>query len=204
MSDNPGRRRLDVETRRRELLRAGAELLAAHPDDEIWIDDVARRAGVSRGLLYHYFGGKRAFLAAVVEDEAGTLLAATEPDPDLPPGQQLRAALDAYLTYLEAHPSGYRALYLCAAGSDAQIRAIVENNLRRQEQRLLDGVTGGAPVPEPVRLAVRGWLASLIAICLDWLGNPTLDRASLCDLLVSTFAAVITAAGYAPPGAAGA
>lgn len=187
--------RLDVDTRRRELLRAGGELFAAQPYDEVWIDDVARHAGVSRGLLYHYFGSKRGFLTAIVEHEAAELLRVTEPDPALPPRQRLDAVLDAYLDYLEAHPHGYRAIYRGAASADTSIRAIMDTNLRHQEQRLLNALTGDTPPTDALRLAVHGWLAFLIATCLAWLDNPTLDRTSLRDLCTHTLAGAILASG---------
>lgn len=201
MSNNPRAKaftRLDVETRRRELLRVGCELFAAQPYDDVWIDDVARHAGVSRGLLYHYFGSKRGFLAAIVEHEAAELLRVTEPDPTLPPRQRLTRVLDAYLDYLEAHPQGYRAIYRGAASADTGIRGIMDTNLRQQEQRLLDALTGDAPAPDALRLAVHGWLAFLIATCLAWLENPTVDRTSLRDLCISTLAGAIGASGTQP------
>jgi AcrR family transcriptional regulator len=187
--------RLDVDTRRRELLRAGCELFAAQPYDEVWIDDVARHAGVSRGLLYHYFGSKRGFLTAIVEHEAAELVRVTEPDPALPPQQRLDAVLDAYLDYLEAHPQGYRAIYRGAAGADTGIRAIMDTNLHHQEQRLLAALAGDAPATDALRLAVHGWLAFLIATCLAWLDNPTLDRTSLRNLCARTLTGAVLASG---------
>ena len=192
--------RLDVDIRRRELLRVGCELFAAQPYDDVWIDDVARHAGVSRGLLYHYFGSKRGFLTAVVEHEAAELLRVTEPDPTLPPRQRMARVLDAYLDYLEAHPQGYRAIYRGAASADSGIRAIMDANLRHQEQRLLDALTGDASASDALRLAVHGWLAFLIATCLAWLEHPTLDRTSLRDLCISALDGAIRASGTRPAG----
>lgn len=195
----PAFRRLDTETRRRQLLAAGASLFATQPYDEVWVDDVARAAGISRGLLYHYFGSKRGFLSAVVEQEAATLLAVTEPDDRLPPAERLRAVLDAYLDYVEAHPHGYRALFRGALGADTAIRSIVGGNLARQQERVLRAVVGRGPAPEPVRLAVRGWLSFLVAVCLDWLENPVLDRAAVRELCADTLTGALRASGHRTP-----
>lgn len=53
------RRRLSTEERREQLLSVGARLFSESPYDEVWIEQVAEIAGVSRGLLYHYFPTKR-------------------------------------------------------------------------------------------------------------------------------------------------
>jgi AcrR family transcriptional regulator len=53
-----GRQRLSPERRREQLLQIGARLFAEHPYEDVWIEEVAELAGVSRGLLYHYFPTK--------------------------------------------------------------------------------------------------------------------------------------------------
>jgi AcrR family transcriptional regulator len=75
------RRRLSPEDRRAELLALGAEVFGKRPYDEVRIDEIAERAGVSRALMYHYFPDKRAFFAAVVRDEADRLYEATNNPP---------------------------------------------------------------------------------------------------------------------------
>ena len=87
------KRRLSTDARREQLLASGARLLAARPYDEISIEEIANAAGVSKGLLYHYFPTKKDFLVAAIErgdEELGEL---TAPDPDLPPAEQLGLAL---------------------------------------------------------------------------------------------------------------
>ena len=71
------RRRLSPDDRRNELLALGAEVFGQRPYDEVRIDEIAERAGVSRALMYHYFPDKRAFFAAVVRAEGERLFEAT-------------------------------------------------------------------------------------------------------------------------------
>jgi AcrR family transcriptional regulator len=52
------RRRLDPEQRRAQLLDIGARLFAERAYEDVWIEEVAELAGVSRGLMYHYFPTK--------------------------------------------------------------------------------------------------------------------------------------------------
>ncbi len=200
MSNKP-RQRLSVEERRAQLLSTGSELFASRPYDDVWIDDVAEQAGVSRGLLYHYFGNKRAFLHAVIEHETQEILAATTPDPEIAAAQQLRASIDGYLDYVAARPHGYRALFRGAVSADERVRELVDANLRRQEERLLQAVAGtrGDVDDERLRLAIHGWLRFLIAIVLDWLDRPTVERDVIADLATGTFGAMIAATHTARP-----
>ncbi len=191
---NKTRQRLDVEARRSQLLAVGSELFASRPYDDVWIDDVAERAGVSRGLLYHYFGNKRGFLHAVIERETQEILAATEPDPDVPAEERLRASIDGYLDYVVAHPHGYRAIFRGVVSSDARVRELVDANLRRQEARILDALSPGAPASPQLRLAVHGWLAFLVSVVLDWLDDPTVERSAIAELALDALHALIATA----------
>ena len=67
--------------RRSQLLDLGVRLLATRSLDELSIDLLAEEAGISRGLLYHYFGNKHAFHEAVVRRAADDLIAQTAPPP---------------------------------------------------------------------------------------------------------------------------
>lgn len=196
---NKTRQRLDVEARRSQLLAVGSELFASRPYDDVWIDDVAERAGVSRGLLYHYFGNKRGFLHAVIERETQQILAATEPDPDVPADEQLRVSIEGYLDYVVAHPHGYRAIFRGVVSSDPRVRELVDANLRRQEERILAAFTAGASASPQLRLAVHGWLAFLVSVVLDWLDDPAVERSALVQLGIQALDALVAAAIQGPP-----
>ncbi len=59
------RRRRDPTEARRELLDAAERVLAIHGPDAVGLRDVAREAGVSHGLVTHYFGTYDALVEAV-------------------------------------------------------------------------------------------------------------------------------------------
>ncbi|MFF3846812.1 TetR/AcrR family transcriptional regulator [Streptomyces sp. NPDC002328] len=178
MAANPGRRvrrRLSTEERREQLLSVGARLFSEDPYDEVRIEQVAEIAEVSRGLLYHYFPTKRDFFAAVVERESERMLRLTAAVPGVPVREQLAAGLDAYLEYVHAHAHGYRAFHRADAAGDQAVRRVYRRALAAQEEQIL---TALAADPEfgplfgqraDVRLAVRGWLAFITAVCLEWL-----------------------------------
>lgn len=183
------RTRLGTEERREQLLGIGAELFAERPYDEVWIDRVAELAGVSRGLLYHYFPTKRDFFVAVVRNEGERLLEMTATAPGLPLPERLAAGLDAYLRYAAQHAHGYRAFHRAAATADREVRAVYREHLAAHEARIVEALRAGEKPPttlsaEALGLAVRGWLALVIAVCLDWLERGTLSQSEVRDLAV--------------------
>ena len=101
------RSRLSTDVRREQLVALGIEIFSDRPFDEVSIDDIAAAAGISKGLLYHYFPSKRDFYVAVIRSAADEMQALTEPDPALAPRERLAAALERYLEYVETHARGY-------------------------------------------------------------------------------------------------
>src|SRR5689334_5160852 len=159
------RRRLSTPGRREQPLAGGAKPFPESPYDDVWIEQVAEIAGVSRGLLYHYFPTKRDFFAAVVERESERMLRMTTAVPGVPVREQLTAGLDTYLGYVEAHAHGFRAFHRADAAGDQAVRRVYPRALAAQEKQILAALAAdpefgpGFDGPPQVRLAVRGWLA---------------------------------------------
>ncbi|WP_028925876.1 TetR/AcrR family transcriptional regulator [Pseudonocardia acaciae] len=197
-----GRRRLSPEQRREQLLRIGARLFAERPYEQVWIEEVAERAEVSRGLLYHYFPTKRDFFAAVIKDASSRLPQLAEIDPTLPVTERLATGLDLFLRYVEANEHSYRAVHRGAVGADPDIRAVVRENNAELERRILAdlGADPDARDAEIYRVAVRGWLAFVIATCLDWLDRRTITRDQLRDLCARTLLGALGLGQGEPPG----
>ncbi|MEU2561630.1 TetR/AcrR family transcriptional regulator [Streptomyces longispororuber] len=182
------RRRLSTEERREQLLGVGARLFARNPYDEVWIEQVAEIACVSRGLLYHYFPTKRDFFAAVVERESARMLRLTAAEPGLPVREQLAVGLGVFLDYVREHAEGFRAFHRAEAAGDPKVREVYRAGLAAQERQILAALAAdpetarladGLPA---LRLAVRGWLAFLVAVCLEWLDTGKPGRDEVRDL----------------------
>ncbi|WP_284228470.1 TetR/AcrR family transcriptional regulator [Mycobacterium antarcticum] len=183
------RRRLSPEDRRNELLALGAEVFGQRPYDEVRIDEIAERAGVSRALMYHYFPDKRAFFAAVVRNEGERLFETTNtpPQPGLSLFEQLRAGVLAYLEYDEAHPHGAWAAYMDMGRSDPVLRGIDDTDNDRQANRIIDRIT--EPLAEPLpatvqrdlRAVVYGWLAFTFEMCRQRVADPSIDAGAVAD-----------------------
>jgi AcrR family transcriptional regulator len=195
----PAYRRLDVDERRRRLVELGAGLFERHSYDELSMARIARAAGISKALLYHYFPSKQAYFAATLEQAAAELSAATEPDPALAPAEQLARSVDAYLTWVERHATAYRKL-MRSVGAVPEVREMIDGIRRTTADRIVAGIAGDAPVTPALRTAVRGWLWFMDGALEDWLENRDLDRRELRGLLLGTLLGAVAAAGRRLPG----
>ena len=73
------RSRLEVDERRAQLLSLGCKIFSENAYDEVSINAIAEAAGISKGLLYHYFPTKRDFYVAALRETAKQLIAETLP-----------------------------------------------------------------------------------------------------------------------------
>jgi AcrR family transcriptional regulator len=188
------RTRLSREARQDQLLDLGAELFADRSYEDVHIEELSEVAGVSRGLLYHYFPTKRAFFAAMVRRESGRMSDLTQPDPSLPILDQLRQGIESYLDYCEDHKMGVKAIFHGAASADPEIQGIVEEDIRLQQDRITAAVEPAGQPTELMRIAVRSWLHFMRNACHQWLDATDTTREEVRDLcaqvLVSTLLAL--------------
>jgi AcrR family transcriptional regulator len=190
----PAYTRLDVDERRRRLLELGAELFARHGYEELSMARIAREAGISKALLYHYFPSKHAYFAATLEQAATELAEVTRPDPGRPPVEQLAASLDAYLGWVERHMGAYDKL-IRSVGAVPEVRELVERVREETARRILAGLSPDKEPAPALRAAVRGWLWFMDGVVLDWIEHRDLERSRLHGLLLGTLLGAVTAAG---------
>jgi AcrR family transcriptional regulator len=193
----PAYSRLAVDERRRQLLEAGARVFTERSYDDASMAEVARAAGISKGLLYHYFPSKRDLFVATLEAAAAELRDITQPDPSLPLQEQLVNAVDAYLGWIEEHADSYSKLLESASGSD-DVRSYMAQVRTETVERMLGAVVRSGD-PAAVRTAMHGFLWFMDGACLEWLANRDLTREQLRDMLVTTFAGALGAAVQSGP-----
>ena len=187
------RERLRPDARRAQLLELGVRLFTERPYNDFTMDEIATLANVSKGLLYHYFPTKREFYMAALREATGEMLHLIEPSLSLPPVEAMRAALDAYLGFVEDHAPAYRAVLRGGVGADPEVQKIADDFRDAMAERLLNGARILQPTPEQ-RLAVRGWIGFVEAASLNWIDRQDLARPRLIQLLSQTFAAAMQAA----------
>ena len=80
VSEPAVRRRLSADDRRRQLVGIGLAKIVETPIQDLSLDDVAAEAGISRGLLFHYFPTKTDFYLACIAAAGRRMLRTTAPD----------------------------------------------------------------------------------------------------------------------------
>lgn len=195
-TDTPaaGRTRLSPQARREQLLDLGVSLLATRSLDELTIDVLAEEAGISRGLLYHYFGGKQEFREAVVRRAIDDLVAQTAPVPSADPIERLVESMRVYVDYVAANYQGYTSIVRAAAGGNDALRSLYEEARTALTDRIFTEGAQGDLVPDTpaARLVVRGWSAMAEELVLTWVAEPgDVTRDQLVEVLAASLPALV-------------
>ena len=193
------RTRLSPELRKEQLLDLGLQLLSTRSLEELSIDLLAEKAGISRGLLYHYFGNKQDFHLAVVRRAADAVIRVTEPAPSGTALERLAGSLEAYVDYVLTNYEGYASLVRGAASGNPALREIYEETRAALTDRIFaaagrDGLTELGVTDAPaVRLMARGWSAMTEEVVLEWVrGGCQVPKADLLQRLTAALPAVLS------------
>ncbi|WP_300298258.1 TetR/AcrR family transcriptional regulator [Ferrovibrio sp.] len=118
------------DTRQRILAAAAKVLLAGQGECEI--ADVARAAGISAGLSYHYFGSKAGLIAAVVEtfyDRFEAAVMDVNPKPGVSWGEREKLRLERMVAFHYAEPLA--SLILTRLSRTPEVAAVEATRLAR-------------------------------------------------------------------------
>ncbi len=152
-----GQRRTKAEQRAattRRLLQVGREVFAEQGYAGASTEEIVRRAGVTRGALYHHFADKQALFAAVLADVQRDVAHRIEEAADQESGRwgQLRAGCRAFLA-ASLDPHVQRIMLLDAPavlGWEAWRRLDAEHAMRLLREGLDALVAEGGISPQPV------------------------------------------------------
>src|SRR3954470_538350 len=182
------------------------------PPDQVSIDAIARAAGISKGLLYHYFPTKSDFVVAVLRRSREELERRMAPDPAvaMSVSERLDASIDGFLGYVSEHAVGFQAMAQARGGGDVAIRAVIAENRARRVRAMVDfaAALSGTPREEvespALTAAIEGWLSFCEGVVTTWFTRQDLGRAEVRHLLHENLLATLASiAGVDPRPAAG-
>lgn len=154
------RTRLSPDERRAQLVALGVGALASGPLESLTIESLAAAAGVSRGLVIHYFDTKDGLHRAVVRTACDAMLHATQPDAQLEPLDRLHDTLTRLVRFVRDHRLTFHSLVRGAASGDPEVRELVEEIRTVQTGWLIQAFLElGTPDSERLRIALRAWVA---------------------------------------------
>ncbi|MFQ6392000.1 TetR/AcrR family transcriptional regulator [Nocardia sp. KC 131] len=186
------RTRLSPGERRTQLITLGAKMLGDRAIEDISITEIAEQAGISRGLLFHYFPTKQDFQLAIVHHANAELLERVAPDRSLGVFDMLRDSIDRYIAYVSENRTSYLALLRGPASTSPLLVTLVEET----REAIVGIILTEAPVPVDdtdrprLLLAIRGWIAFVEETTLSWLRDEPITREELVDLLVESLLAL--------------
>jgi AcrR family transcriptional regulator len=185
-------KRLSPAERRAQIVDVTERLFATHAYSEIGVPDVARAAGITPGLVYHYFPTKEALFLAAYEVRARELLLFCEPEPSLPFEEQVHRGVRGYLDFVEAHGQAYLNLFHGPAVAEEGFVLVCEMTRELMVDRFVVGLGAKDPSRYPaLRLALRGYIGYSESVVLAWLEKKQVERAVLETMLLSGILAAV-------------
>jgi AcrR family transcriptional regulator len=201
--DRPTRQRMSPQDRKEALIASALDLFASRPYEAVSVDDLARAAGMSRPLLYHYYGSKYGVFLAALQHCADRLTSAVGDAHRGTPDDWLAAGVRAYLHHVREDALGYTALLGHGSGTaTSEEEAILDSARDAIVGSLLESLRmptapDATAVPDLLRSVVRGWIGQVEMIGRDWLRGRQPGPDELVCLLGELFRAnVLTAARH--------
>jgi AcrR family transcriptional regulator len=220
-SSQEKRERLQRGARIQRILAASQRLFSTQAYDEIAIEDLAAAAGMSKGLLYHYFESKHDLYVATVAHVLRQMAHFTDFSPDL------HAGLSQMLSLFEQSPGLAKMVLRGSIGVDREMESLLAAYRQEQLERLYRGlgylgdfvavptdasaeakalvmlgfvgdfadVSTAAAVGSQalVVLGLRGWLSLLDEVCLQWVQQPEVTREQVVRFLEQSLRAIVAA-----------
>jgi AcrR family transcriptional regulator len=154
------RTRLTPEDRSAQLIALGVASLVERPLHSLSIEWLSAEAGVSRALLFHYFGSRQGLHREVVRVARDSMLRATEPVPELAPLDRLHDTLTRIVLFVREHRGTFYSLVRGVASADLEVREVVEQARAEQAERVTAVFLQLGMADTPLlRVAMRSWVA---------------------------------------------
>ena len=164
---HPRRTRLSRAEREPLMVDAAEQVFAERGYRAATMDAVAERAGITKPMLYDYFGSKEGLLVACIARARAELLAATEraPATATDPESLFRASVRAFFVFIDSHAAAWSML-LNEAALEAGPAAAEVAGIRRQQVELTAArlaLLPGAGRLGPAQL--EAWADLVVAAC---------------------------------------
>jgi AcrR family transcriptional regulator len=168
--------------RRKEILDAARRLFSQRSYASVSTTEIAREAGIARGLLNHYFGTKRELYPVPIQEGGQGIEAVIE------------QSVERWLTVLERN----RGTWLAAIGgrglgNDPELESILEQAREQAADRLIEALQRyeAAQAPPELRAAIRAYSGFAEAASVQWLEYGRLTREQTQALLVQGFLSIV-------------
>jgi AcrR family transcriptional regulator len=183
---------MDREQRREQILRVAARLFSQHPYSEVSVSDIAREAGIARGLMHHYFGSKRELYLEVVRLAARAPLAAA-PREVLGTEVAWTTAVDSFLAMIDRNPTLWlNSVTVGGAEGDDEVAAILDATREILADQTLIAIGLEHRSGDPyLRALIRAWGGFVQELAVEWVGRGRIDHARVRRAMLATLPILI-------------
>ena len=189
--------RLGADVRREQILAAAARLFGERPYSAISTTELAEAAGVTRGLLHHYFGTKRELYLEVLRS---MMYVPPLEDLQVPEGsreERIEHAVNWFMAFITSHGRTWLALLSAdSAGSDPEVAAILREADDLAASRVLEALefSGTAKQRRVAMTAIRSFGSMSKAMGRE-LVREAISRAEAKRVLVAALTATLDSVG---------
>ena len=192
-TETPRRRRLDPDERREQILRCAIAMFGDRPYSAVSTSDLAKEAGVARGLINHYFGTKRDLYLVVVRQMVTLGPAGAG---NLPTGSirnRAEVGVDWLLNAIEEYGKTWVAVTGSEGiGDDPEVQRILDEADTAAAERVLELVgVAGADHSAELRAMVRTYGGMVKAAGREWITRGSLTREQVRILLVDVLVTLV-------------
>jgi AcrR family transcriptional regulator len=180
------------------VVEAAGRLFGEHGFQQTRLEDIAAAAGVTKPILYRHFESKKALYLGLLRRHRQDLASFAAAIPaEGAPSERLRAVLEVWVAYVEAHSYAWKMLFRdTGGGSDVQAFRVEVNARARAVLVELIRSLSEVPIPprelEPLAELLSMGMASLV---LWWMDNPDVSRRAIIDAMTRVWVGVLAAEG---------
>jgi AcrR family transcriptional regulator len=193
MSEGPARTRLEPDERREQILLCAVRLFGERPYAAVSTTELANAAGVTRGLLHHYFGTKRGLYIEVVR----RMVQLPGRDVQEFPGADMKERIDASVDWVLDSVGRASRTFVAVVGAegvghDPEIEQILADADDTAARRVLEGL-GIATSTEATgrqRALIRAYGGMVKAAVREWVAGA-LSREEVAALLSNALLAIV-------------
>jgi AcrR family transcriptional regulator len=190
-AEPPRWRRLEPDARREQILECAVRLFGERPYAAVSTTDIAREAGVARGLLNHYFGTKRDLYLEVVREIVLVPDITGAVEASGPLRSRVRRSVDWFLDVVSAHAKTFVAVTGAeGVGDDPEIERILAEADDRAARKVLETVGVSAESTEH-RAVIRAYGGLVKAAVREWVRAETLTRDQVHLLLSQALITIV-------------
>jgi AcrR family transcriptional regulator len=192
-SPAPRWRRLEPDQRREEILACAIKLFGERPYSAVSTAELAREAGVARGLINHYFGTKRNLYLTVVRRMVTFPEQAVRRLPKGSLAQRVDGAVTWFLDVVSTYPKTWLAAVGAEGVGDSEVDRILADADDIAADRILEAVDLADAVAhrEELHAMIRSYGALVKAAAREWLVRESMPREHVQLLLTNTLLAIL-------------